>query len=46
MPEKKQTFEEARESIILGLSGQEQQAYFESIIEKLKAESVIVNNIK
>ena len=46
MPEKQQTLEEARESIILGLSGQEQQAYFESVIEKLKAESVIVNNMK
>lgn len=46
IPEKQLTLDEARENIIKTLSPQEKQTYFNNLIEQLKAESTIVNNMK
>lgn len=46
LPEKELTLNEVRENIIMEISPQEQQLYFNNFVEKLKSESVIVNNLK
>lgn len=46
LPEKEFTLNEVRDNIISEISLQEKQLYFNNFIEKLKSESVIVNNLK
>lgn len=46
LPEKEYTLNEVRENIIMEISPQEKQLYFNNFVEKSKSESVIVNNLK